>query len=113
MSRLTEKNEKLGYIWTKEENFSMCHTNSMNKLGQLEDIEEELGIDLITLFKALSQGVFLKNGNRVEHHFVFLCKYQGKWALGYEYSMRYGLQGWCLETKKYKQHWAVSKEELQ
>ena len=29
---------------------------TLNKLGQLEDIEEELGIDLITLFKALKQG---------------------------------------------------------
>ena len=31
-----------------------------NKLGQLEDIEEELGIDLITLFKANLEGVCLK-----------------------------------------------------
>ena len=30
------------------------------KLGQLEDIEEELGIDLITLFKALKNGVYVK-----------------------------------------------------
>ena len=27
-----------------------------DKLGQLEDIEEELGIDLIALFKALKSG---------------------------------------------------------
>ena len=31
-----------------------------DKLGQLEDIEEELGIDLITLFKALKNGVWTK-----------------------------------------------------
>ena len=30
-----------------------------NKLGQLEDIEEELGIDLITLFEALKKGIFV------------------------------------------------------
>ena len=30
-------------------------TLAIDKLGQLEDIEKELGIDLITLFKALKQ----------------------------------------------------------
>lgn len=30
-----------------------------NKLGQLEDIEDELGIDLITLFKALKNGIWV------------------------------------------------------
>lgn len=30
------------------------------KLGQLEDIEEEFGIDLITLFKALKDGIWIK-----------------------------------------------------
>ena len=29
--------------------------HSLNKLGQLEDIEDTVGIDLITLFKALKQ----------------------------------------------------------
>ena len=80
---------------------------------QIKDIEKELGIDLITLFKALSQGVFLENGTKgVEHHPVFLCVFNGKWALGYEYSRKYGLQGWVLETEKYKKHWALTKEEL-
>ena len=31
---------------------------AINKLGQLEDIEEELGIDLITLYKALKNGIY-------------------------------------------------------
>ena len=33
-------------------------TLAIDKLGKLEDIEEELGIDLITLFKALKNGVY-------------------------------------------------------
>ena len=33
---------------------------ALNKLGQLEDIEDELGIDLITLFKALKNGIYVK-----------------------------------------------------
>ena len=32
-----------------------------NKLGQLEDLEEELEIDLVTLFKALQNGVWYKD----------------------------------------------------
>lgn len=31
------------------------------KLGQLEDIEEELGIELVVLFKALYEGVYVIN----------------------------------------------------
>lgn len=32
----------------------------LNKLGQLEDIEERFGIDLITLFKALKKGAYFR-----------------------------------------------------
>ena len=34
------------------------------KLGQLEDIEEELGIDLILLLKIIKEGVFVKTSCR-------------------------------------------------
>ena len=64
--RLTEKNEFGNYIGTNLlddecicRGLSFDETNEMtdvfNKLGQLEDIEEELGIDLITFFKALTK----------------------------------------------------------
>lgn len=33
---------------------------TFDKLGQLEDIEDELGIDLITLFKAVKNGIWIK-----------------------------------------------------
>lgn len=88
-------------------------TKIRNKLFGLENIEDELGIDLVTLFAALSQGVYFRNGDRIEHRPVFLCKCDGKWALGYAYSMKYGLQGFVLETRKYKKHWALTKEELE
>lgn len=42
------------------------------KLGQLEDIEEELGIDLITLFKALKNGCWIRYG------FYGTCYLDGK-----------------------------------
>ena len=34
--------------------------NAIDKLGKLEDIEEELGIDLATLIKALKDGFYYK-----------------------------------------------------
>lgn len=85
----------------------------LQELEKYKSIEKGFGIDLTTLLKALNDGVWLKNGGKVEHRFVFLCKYQGKWALGYEYSTKYGIQGWVLETDKYKIHWSLTKEELE
>ena len=48
---------------------------SLQKLGQLEDVEVKLGIDLITLFKAFTQPIFYKTkDNKIEkiwlEHFV-------------------------------------------
>lgn len=37
----------------------------IKKLGQLEDIEDELGIDLITLFKAETRGFYYKSKDGV------------------------------------------------
>ena len=37
------------------------------KLKSLEDIEEELGIDLITLFKALKDGFYIKYNDKIVH----------------------------------------------
>ena len=54
--RLTKKFElaKNGYYYysTQKNEYT---SPLVDKLGQLEDIEDELGIDLITLFKALKQ----------------------------------------------------------
>lgn len=43
------------------------------KLSQLEDVEEEIGIDLITLFKALKNGVYyFENQGQLIHDYVWL-----------------------------------------
>ena len=46
--------EKVDYIEIKDKKLAE------EKLCQLEDIEEELGIDLITLFKAQTEGFYVK-----------------------------------------------------
>lgn len=78
----------------------------MNKLGQLEDIEEELGIDLITLFKALKNGIWLKDEK--DQFIPYHCLLRDDFILVlYEdiYKKEYLL-------KDYGKTWALTKEEL-
>ena len=45
----------------------------VDKLGELEDIEEEIGIELTTLFKALKYGVYYYTSqNQLTHDYVWL-----------------------------------------
>ena len=73
MERLTERKisypscdkngnlERVDYIEIKDKKLAE------EKLCYLEDIEEELGIDLITLFKAQTQGFYIINvSNKIE-----------------------------------------------
>lgn len=73
MSRLTERKiyypacdkkgnlEKVDYIEIKDKKLAQ------EKLCQLEDVEDELEIDLITLFKALNKGFYIKYNNKIVH----------------------------------------------
>lgn len=55
-------NNPKGFVFTEPEYITddtKCMKNKyITKLGQLEDIEEEIGIDLITLFEALKEGIY-------------------------------------------------------
>lgn len=73
MSRLTKKNNGTG-SWTQFGDkylpaHNIKHKQCVNKLGQLEDIEDELKIDLITLFKALKDGFYIKYNDKIVHIF--------------------------------------------
>ena len=83
------------------------------KLCLLEDIEEELGIDLLTLFKALKYGVYVKydsdfgitkkpNIKIVKDNATGICYRNKKWYLQEEETL----------TKDYGKTWALTKEEL-
>lgn len=56
MIRLTEKRD--GFYYDTDE---CIVSNCSQKLGPLEDLEEEIGINLITLFKATQQGIWMKH----------------------------------------------------
>lgn len=66
MSRLTHKYKHKAdnkrFVFDIKDYRKVCQ-----KLGQHEDIEEELGIDLITLYKALKRGVWYRKGKEIKH----------------------------------------------
>ena len=130
MNRFTKKAQlcsdlRTGKIMEYEqvENSNAC----VDKLGQLEDIEEELGIDLITLFKIIKQKyVYTNSFNRRVEEFVF-TKIEGieKDYLGRTYlrivfqeveydengNEKYGIQ-WVPNLKDYGKTWSLDKSDL-
>ena len=94
-----------------------------NKLGVLEDIEEELGIDLITLFKALKDGinVYYEGEERYQFHNNLRLEYHKTlgWGLVDIYGsicrndMPMKLDMEFYELKDYGKTWALTKEELE
>lgn len=80
------------------------------KLGRLEDIEEELGIDLITLFKALTNDVYLYHNKKLikcEQAPCLLC-FDNEYCL--EFQFDYDVEQVYL--KDYGKTWALTNEEL-
>ena len=63
MSRLTNKNMEFTF---GRMSGKTIFNKIYHKLSQIEDIEEELGIDLITLFKALKDGIYKKGRNNLK-----------------------------------------------
>lgn len=91
------------------------YRKACQKLGQLEDIEEELGIDLITLFQALKNGVYyFTNGNQLTKDCVWLLdnyiSVGTREKLSYSFMTAFERQ--TLSFQDYGKTWALTKEEL-
>ena len=91
----------------------------VEKLGKLEDIEEELGIDFITLFKALKNGIYLKFGSEkitgvYYEHRAILPRHFDKDYKGYFIDLQLELSiNFNFYFKDYGKTWALTKEELE
>lgn len=75
-----------------------------NKLGQLEDLEEELGIDLLTLFKALKDGIEVGNDKMrvcVKNCKLIYRKEDNEYAFIYDY--------YLIKLKDYGKTWWLEK----
>ena len=89
------------------------------KLQELEDIEEELGIDLLTLFKALKNGIYLKFGSEKNigvyyEHRAILPRHFDKDYKGYFIDLQLELSiNFNFYFKDYRKTWALTKEELE
>ena len=89
----------------KDEELS-TELDSVHKLGQLEDIEDELGIDLITLFKALKNGVYMST----KHFDIVYCECPK--IIHYKCGWKLLVYGATLSLTTYGKTWALTKEEL-
>ena len=120
--RLTEKNNT-GYLTAQKyfpskefENKNELESAALllNKLGQLEDIEEELGIDLITLFKILKRKHIYcvqKYCKEIQQMIMYgECDLTGIFV--YEEGFEYPECSHHLSYKDYGKTWALTKEEL-
>lgn len=115
--RLTYKDPEVvgGYNAIASDEFA-CVT----KLGQLEDIEDKLGVDLITLHKALNDKWFEKKryytdkDHRIISHdgeCTDLKRCVAEDGLEWYLEDRISLD-WCL-LKEHGKTWALTKEELE
>ena len=85
------------------------------KLEKLEDIEEELDIELTTLFEIYNKMceqkfVYFKIGNeiKIEYYDYYVIDFKNKEIIGTEYE----LMGF-YSFKDYGKTWALTKEELE
>lgn len=74
------------------------------KLQDLEDIGEEIGIDLITLFKALKYGIYFKGRGNLKGHILY-CNCP---MLSFVHKT---IENQLIED--YGKTWALTKEELE
>lgn len=101
-------------LYVKEE-------QALRKLEELENIEEELGVDLVTLFKALKDGIVYKTGYGWEtgdYHWNYVdAKYISLGMSYYEPFLLIKLeqepQCDTLRPEDYGKTWALTKEELE
>ena len=104
MNRLTKRYDDGSY----EFNY-LDPASYMQKLSQLEDIEEELGIDLITLFIALKNGFYTTfyNKNKYDNSCYYDISLEFKCIYVNDYDAHFS-----LDFKDYGKTWALTKEEI-
>lgn len=116
MSRLTIKNENVDFLTGVKFEYETDNLYAVDKLGKLEDLEEELGIDLITLFKALKDGIyFFENDFETNNKEVNFTKRPRLY-----YSVDFNclcfeilLGAWKVKLKDYGKTWALSRNDLE
>lgn len=113
MERLIHKVEEEYYPITNTYGYENVRRNIYNKLGKLEDIEQEIGIPLEVLFKALKDGFYFKeeNWHLLNHSAGADDMHLWRTPSG-DYQIRWSFTRWVY-LKDYGITWALTKEELE
>ena len=112
MNRLTNKNMEFTF---GRMSGKTIFNKIYRKLSQLEDIEEELGIDLITLFEVYNKlceqkFVYIKIDNEIKcvYYDYYVIDFKNKEIIGMEYEpMSF------FSFKDLSKTWALTREELE
>ena len=112
MSRLTLKNR---IIMGDRDAYKILFDKTYRKLGKLEDIEEELDIELTTLFELYNKMceqkfIYVKIGNEIKcvYYDYYVIDFKNKEIIGMEYEpMSF------YPFKDYGKTWALTREELE
>lgn len=72
MERLTQEALKDSYVLNPQQNIPNVIVVGMiyNKLGKLEDVEEELGCSIEIVIRALKNGIYVDNLNGIPEHLI-------------------------------------------
>ena len=94
----------------------MSLDKATEKLHKILEIEEEIGIDLITLFKALKYGVYYYTSqNQLTHDYVWL--YDNYISAGFREKLSYSFmtcfQKQILSFEDYGKTWSLDRKELE
>lgn len=109
---------KDGKIWERDLSQSAFDGKAIDKLCLLEDIEDELGCDLINLFKALKQGyIYVKLEDGIIKREVDMLDFkEGVRCVLFDKSCQVDNYMQCYQMLNYIQDygksWALTKEEL-
>ena len=105
MNRLTKKND-IGYFPAYERETKENYYDLVYKLGVLEDIEEEISIDFITLSKILKQR-FIYDKNQVKIELLGLhIKSDELYLYGFVEDTTHAVY---LSLKEYGKTWVLTK----
>ena len=108
MNRLTKKND-IGYFPAYERETKENYYDLVHKLGVLEDLEQEIGIDFITLSKILKQR-FVYNNDQVKIELLGLhIKSDELYLYGFVEDTMHAVY---LRLKDYGKTWTITKEKL-
>ena len=108
MNRLTKKND-IGYFPAYERETKENYYDLVYKLGVLEDLEEEISIDFITLSKTLKQR-FVYDNDLVKIELLGLhIKSDELYLYGFVEDTMHAVY---LRLKDYGKTWTITKEKL-